>query len=93
MICWDTTESEDKLIGVSEVDLEENWDTTNSIGVFGWGTSCCRLSTILPVGTTIKFPILIYLFGGLSRADIRELVKWDRCGDLPGFILGAGIGP
>ena len=93
MICWDTTESEDKLIGVSEIDLEENWDTTKSVGVFGRGTNCCRLSTILPVGTAIKFPILVYLFGGLRRADIRSLVKWDRSGDLPGFILEAGIGP
>ena len=33
MICWDTTKSEDKLIGVSKVDLEENWDTTKSVGV------------------------------------------------------------
>ena len=93
LICWDTTKSEDKLIGVSEIDLEENWDTTKSVGVSevnleeNWvffvilledaiETSCCRLSTILPVGTAIKFPILIYLFGGLSRADIRDLVKW-----------------
>ena len=93
MICWDTTESVDKLIGVSEIDLEESWDTTNSIGVFGRGTSCCRLSTILLVGTAIKFPMLVYLFGGLRRADIRSLGKWDRSGDLPGFILEAGIGP
>ena len=63
------------------------------IELVGRGISCCRLSTILPVGTAIKFPILIYLFGGLRRADIRSLVKWDRSGDLPGFILEAGIGP
>ena len=93
MICWDTTKSEGKLIGVSEIDLEENWDTTESVGVFGRGTKCCRLSTILPVGTAIKFPILVYLFGGLRRADIRSADKWDRSGDLPRFILEARIGP
>ena len=85
--------SEDELIGIAEIDVEENWDTTESVVVFGRGTKCCRLNTILPVGTAIKFPVLEYLFGGLMQADIRSLVKWERSGDLPGFIVGAGIGP
>ena len=72
LIGWDTAKSEDKLIksedeliGVAEIDVEENWDTTESVGVFGRETKCCRLNTILPVGTAIKFPILEFLFGGL----------------------------
>ena len=113
MICWDTTKSEDKVIGVicgtlfvsgddrlicwgtakSEDKLTKSEiDTTESVVVFGRGTKCCRLNTILPVGTAIKFPVLEYLFGGLMQADIRSLVKWERSGDLPGFIVGAGIG-
>ena len=48
---------------------------------------------ILPVGTAINFPILEFLFGGLRRADMRSLVKWERSGDLPEFIVGARIGP
>ena len=60
--------------------------------LFVRGISCCRLSALLPVGTAIKFPVLRYLLGRLRRADIRELVKRDRFGDLPEFILGAGIG-
>ena len=75
MICWDTTESEnkfigvksgtlfvsgddrliglgtaksedkllkseDELIGIAEIDVEENWDTTESVGVFGRETKC-----------------------------------------------------
>ena len=47
----------------------------------------------MPVGTAINCPILGCLIGGLRRADMRSLVKWEKSGDLLGFIMGARLGP
>ena len=41
----------------------------------------------MPVGTAINCPILGCLIGGLRRADMRSLVKWEKSGDLLGFIM------
>ena len=41
----------------------------------------------MPVGTAINCPILGCLIGGLRQADMRSLVKWEKSGDLLGFIM------